>query len=308
MEYKIYKLEFLNGVHFGKNSLESTEYIFQADTFFSALCIEALHRGEEVFELLLDNVQKNKLLFSDAFPYINETFYLPRPMLHIERETDKGDSKIKKIMKKMSYIAIDDFDDYLCGKIQLEHAEELKRLGKMMTKVSASVRGEEETVPYRVGVYYFNESCGLYVIVGYDGEDVLDLFEELLEGLSFSGIGGKRNSGLGRFDYYKANVPSELDKRLNSSSDYVMTLSVSLPAEEELESVMENASYLLEKRSGFVASENYAESQMRKKDMYVFKSGACFKKRFSGNVYDVSVGGNHSVYRYAKPLFVEVSV
>ena len=42
MNYKIYKMIFTQGVHFGAHSLEKSEITFQADTLFSALCIEAL--------------------------------------------------------------------------------------------------------------------------------------------------------------------------------------------------------------------------------------------------------------------------
>ena len=86
-----------------------------------------------------------------------------------------------------------------------------------------------------------------------------------------------------------------------------MTLSLSLPDEEELESVLEFARYKLVKRSGFVASTNYADEFQRKKDFYLFEAGSCFKKMFKGNIYDVSAYGNHPVYRYAKGFFLEVS-
>ena len=42
MEYKLYCLEFLTGVHFGSKNLDSTEITFHADTLFAALFQEAL--------------------------------------------------------------------------------------------------------------------------------------------------------------------------------------------------------------------------------------------------------------------------
>ena len=42
MKYRLYLLDFYNGVHFGKGNLDSTELTFHADTFFSALFQEAL--------------------------------------------------------------------------------------------------------------------------------------------------------------------------------------------------------------------------------------------------------------------------
>ena len=37
MEYKLYCLEFLTGVHFGSKNLDSTEITFHADTLFRRL-------------------------------------------------------------------------------------------------------------------------------------------------------------------------------------------------------------------------------------------------------------------------------
>jgi CRISPR-associated protein Csm4 len=85
-----------------------------------------------------------------------------------------------------------------------------------------------------------------------------------------------------------------------------MTLSVSLPTDDELEKALDNAQYLLCRRSGFVSSDTYSDNQMRKKDLYVLKAGACIHNRYSGDVYDVSDHiGSHPVYRYAKPMFLK---
>lgn len=125
--------------------------------------------------------------------------------------------------------------------------------------------------------------------------------------LSLSGIGGKKNSGLGHFRYNTVELPKELNKRLNTKVE-VMTLSVSLPTEDELEDILDDSRYLLVKRSGFIDSYTYSKEQRRKKDIYLFKSGSCFNKMYQGDVYDVSSGGSHPVYKYAKPLFMGVEV
>lgn len=308
MEYKLYRLEFLNGVHLGKNSLDSTEYTFAADTLFSALCQEAVKRDNETLDQLLMYVNQNQLCFSDAFPYMKDNYYLPKPLLHVENVQQNGDSKIKKAYKKLKYIRADLFEEYLKGSFPIESAETVDEFGTAVMKVSASVRGEEETKPYRVGIFYYKENCGLFFLVGYEDKAALGFLEELLESLSLSGIGGKRMSGLGRFEFYSAKVPDSIRKRLGEKGKEFMTLSVSLPMESELEAAIEGSHYLLEKRSGFIASEHYAAEQMRKKDLYVFAAGSCFKNKYEGGVYDVSNYGNHPVYRYAKSMFMEVGV
>lgn len=85
-----------------------------------------------------------------------------------------------------------------------------------------------------------------------------------------------------------------------------LLLSTALPKEDELSEALDGASYKLIKRSGFVASTEYAPESRKKRDLYVCSAGSCFQHCFKGDIYDVSDGGNHSVYRYAKPLFMGV--
>ena len=305
MNYKIYKMIFIQGVHFGDHSLEKSEITFQADTLFSALCIEALKIDK--LDELLESVKEDHLVFSDAFPYMGQEFFIPKPMKKIEQVVQSEDVTTRKKFKKLEYIQVSLLDQYLKGQYPINKGSDIKKLGVHALKTSASIRGNEEAVPYRVGIYRFKEENGLYIVVGYDSQEILDLFDELFEMLSLSGVGGKKNSGLGHFDLEIAELPKELNKRLNTKGE-VMTLSVSLPTEDELDDVLDDSRYLLVKRSGFVDSYTYSKEQRRKKDIYLFKAGSCFNKTYQGDVYDVSSGGNHSVYKYAKPLFMGVEV
>lgn len=306
MEYKIYKMIFQQGVHFGNHSLEKSEPTFQADTLFSSLYIEAMKFGQA--DILLDSVINNRLVISDAFPYIGNNYFIPKPMKKIEQDSNNDDITARKKFKKLEYIQVALLDDYLKGEYPIDNQDStIKELGAHSVKTSVSIRGEEEAKPYRVGIYHFKEHNGLYVIVGYESEKELELFDKLFDSLSLSGIGGKKNSGLGHFRVIQTDVPTELVNRLNSNGE-CMTLSCSLPKESEIESVLESSRYLLEKRSGFVDSDSYASEQRRKKDIYMFKSGSCFNHKFTGDIYDVSSGGKHPVYKYAKPLFMGVEV
>ena len=307
MEYTIYKFKFRSGVHFGENSLENSTYSFHADTLFSALCHEAVKHGKEALEKLVEYIKSGKLLLSDAFPYIEDTYYIPKPMKQIQMSEDKkGDSKLKKMYKKLRYIPLKDLDGYLKGAGITDEAGRLDELGKTEMRVMASIRGEKEAVPYRTETYFFNQGNGLYVIVGYEDNEAGEYLEKLLCSLETDGIGGKRTAGLGRFEIHKHKLPDELLKHINQKGRMYMTLSVSLPKDDELEQAVNNAQYKLIKRSGFVASDKYADEYMRKRDLYVFDSGACFVNKFEGDIYDVSCGGKHAVYRYAKALWLGV--
>lgn len=311
MKFAVYKLSFAAGVHFGTGTLVSGANTLPADSLFSALCIEAAQQGGACVSALADLVKQQKLRISDLLPFIGEELYLPKPLVPIQKENE-GNSLVKKSLKKLRYIPAAQLDSYLQGKMDpAAEAEKLKMLGAFEVRTMAASRSEEkletgETLPYSVGVYHFGQGSGLYTIVGAADDAVQAQFETLLNALSYSGIGGKRSAGLGRFTVRKEDVPETLLKRLRGNAVPCISLSVCMAAEEELESVLEGARYLLQRRAGFVDSAEYAEEQRRKRDLYMFCAGSCFDRRFAGDVFDVSNGGRHAVYRYAAPLWMEI--
>ena len=302
MQYSIYKLEFQTGVHFGTGMLNESAYTFQADQLFSALYIEALMMNCE--KELFDCVKNGKLLFSDAFPYFGQQYMIPKPMLYVEPKV-KGISEQKKKYKKIQFIPVEQLEDFLDGTMDLDD-EIFKGYGTYMQQSMVNVRNNEETLPYRVGTFYFSENCGLYIIVAYESESEKTLAENLLEGLSYTGIGGKKSVGLGKFNLLRGKMSKCMQEHLERDSNKKILLSVALPRDEELECALNGASYQLSKRSGFVASSDYADEWRKKKELFVFVSGSCFEQLFEGDVYDVSDGGSHPVYRYAKSLFMGV--
>lgn len=321
MKYSIYQLDFYNGVRFGKGRLETTEMTFHADTLFSSLFQEALKLGKE--KIFLEAVRNGELRWSDAFPYKGSQLFVPKPMFQppVKETQEQGNSIRKKQFKNMKYIPTEYVKAYMQGEYPENHLEDCREIGREDVKTAVAVRGHEEPEPYRVSAFYFNEGNGLYVILGSADEASEVLFEELMEGLSYSGLGGKRSAGLGRFEYTKKAVPEVLEKALRSGAEntaghfwqaeegrYAVLLSIALPETEEMADVLKDASYSLLKRSGFVDSTTFDEQQMRKKDLYVLASGSCMKSIFDGCMVDEQNGGRHPVYRYAYGLFLEVNV
>lgn len=253
---------------------------------------------------LFDCVKNGKLLFSDAFPYFGQQYMIPKPMLYVEPKV-KGISEQKKKYKKIQFIPVEQLEDFLDGTMDLDD-EIFKGYGTYMQQSMVNVRNNEETLPYRVGTFYFSENCGLYIIVAYESESEKTLAENLLEGLSYTGIGGKKSVGLGKFNLLRGKMSKCMQEHLERDSNKKILLSVALPRDEELECALNGASYQLSKRSGFVASSDYADEWRKKKELFVFVSGSCFEQLFEGDVYDVSDGGSHPVYRYAKSLFMGV--
>ena len=327
MNHSIIRFSFSTPVHFGKSKLEDGEMCFSADTLFSALFLEAMKKGKE--KLLLEYVQKEKLLFTDAFPFSVKQegskgkkeycYFFPKPMCPVERVEEEGREKEHSILKK-AYKKL--------GKLDPLEELEKQNFGSFFSQEMVRILEDEDNLPYRVEQFQFAEDAGLYCIFSTEDKDVEDFLIDLLESLSYVGIGGKRASGKGKFSITAEALREELSEKIKlagkgkeddlssarvesptkktKESSYLLLSSAMAKAEEDLESILEDASYLLQKRSGFIYSESYAKEQRRKKDFFSFQAGSCFKKPFSGDIFDVSDGGNHPVYRYGKAVFMEI--
>jgi len=309
MKFKIFKMNFTGAVHFGEGGLTTSGDTLMADAVFAALCSEAAMQGGGLLDKLVESAARGKLLISDALPYIGKTLYLPKPVLEV-RGRDEGNSAIKKALKKLRFIPAEKLDIYLRG--DLDIAEEARSFHDnfscqdLIEKVT--VPEEEITRPYAVAVRRFRKGSGLYICVGYDTEEICDMFSELFENLSYSGIGGKRSSGYGRFEVTVAGGGEIFIQKLQTlNAGKYMSLSVSLPAEDELDDVIAGADYLTVKRSGGVGSASYADTMRKKKEIFMLAAGSVFSRRFSGDIFDVSDGGKHPVYRYGKPVLMAIS-
>lgn len=325
------KLSFDSPVHFGTGRLSGGNYVCDAGTLFSALYIEALKSGAA--SDLLDAARSGDLLISDAFPYIGIDLYLPKPM--IAREIKQSDSiakdtLAKKATKKLSFIRCSEYQAFLNG--TMDSCYELKKfeegLGQsfLQTKANLTRIHKPEAEPYFVGGYRYRNNCGLYFLV--QGSYDLD---PLLEQLQYSGLGGERSSGFGRFHFEvidanpvssataKTSIASHVNVR-NREHGHQMKLSSTLsgarrvllttaaPSQDELSDyLLQDARYKLVRRGGFVQSTSHYKTQQKKRDLYLFLSGSVFRREFEGDVFNVNATpGAHPVYRYARAMWMEV--
>lgn len=308
MNYKIYKMVFTGAVHFGTGGLTASADTLMADTVFSAMCTEAVLQGGGLLERLLAGAKDGKLLLSDALPFIGRTLYVPKPVMEVQG-SDPGDSSIKKALKKLRYIPVEKLDAYLRGELDVKAEADAfhERFSRSSLLEKVTVPEGEVTRPYAVAVHRYLEGSGLYLCIGYESEELLELAAGLLESLSWSGIGGERSSGCGRFELRVAAGTETLLARLRQEdAQKYMSISVCLPAEDELDQAVGGAEYLAVKRSGWVSSDRYADTLRKKRDIYMMAAGAVFARRFRGDVYDVSEGGRHPVYRYGRPMLMGV--
>ncbi|HZK39471.1 MAG TPA: type III-A CRISPR-associated RAMP protein Csm4 [Clostridia bacterium] len=327
MRYRLYKLRFTTPVHFGGESgssgLVSSEMVFRSDSFFSALCMEAAAAG--LIGDLLGAAREGKLLLSDLLPFAGEEYYLPKPFLSAKGEQKKNvgtEMKKRKLFKKLSFVPVSGFDDYIksfSGDAVFDVEKALAgidALGSSAVRTQVALTGRDESLPYHVGIYSFAADCGLYLIAGIGDEATELLFEKIMLALAYTGIGGKKSSGLGKFetdDVIELEEPyhENLEKieAMLGAEGCAMTLNTSLPLDDELETALDGATYTLVRRGGFIASPAFSPSPLKKNELYAFAGGSCFANRFEGGLFDVSGGtGEHAVYRYLKPMFVGVTV
>ena len=311
MNYSLFKLTFTAGVHFGTGTLDSTEAVFRSDSLFSALFVEALKSGTDTAERFKSFLENGDLVFSDALPFKEEKLFLPKPCLYIDRKADNSldASILNKQSKKLRYVDCDSYRGFFKGDSDIRAQLELTQdLGTVSVRTSAVIDREEGTTPYQVGVYSYRPDCGLFVIVGHESRDAIGMFEELLRGLSFSGFGGRRSAGLGRFTAVKADIPQSLNTLLCCEKGVSVLISTAFPKAEELESSLCGAEYTVIKRGGFVGSYNEYLNSIRKRDAFMFEAGSCFKNRFTGAIINVSRNEAQPVYRSAAATWIGVDV
>lgn len=307
MTTQMVKLTFQAPVHFGDGRLSDSEFTCDAGTLFSALFIEALKVG--CADELLAAVRSGDLMLSDAFPYIGERVYIPKPMVGSigRREQDVGssDSRARKANKSLKYIPLDRIDDFLNG--SFDFIGELERFENgtsfLRTKVNLTRETSDDAEPYYVGGYRFASNCGIYFLI--DGSYEI---RPLLEQLSYSGIGGKRSSGYGRFSFEIGDGSLFFLAREVDSAERAMLLTSALPREEELtEETLRRARYRLVRKGGFVQSASHSSSPRKKRGMWLFAPGSVFEHRFAGDVFDVNATSDaHPVYRYARAMWMGV--
>lgn len=298
MEVQAYKLDFQT-VHFGNGNLNESIGSFNASRLYSSLFLESLKLNVDK-EFL--NLSKSANFFlSDSFPLKDGEFYLPKPIgylkIPLNSESTRETRRKAKRSKKLRYIKYTDMEDYVEGNCDVDKLDGTDSFFSKSTVVT-----KKGIDPYEVGITNFKTSLYILTIK----HKLLDM---LMNSLQYSGIGGKRSSGYGRFTVEKLDIPDEFSKNIvvnDSEYGVYMTLSTSIPNNDELDSVLPTAEYLLEKSSGFAYSST-SRNLLRKQDLYKFAVGTTLTKTYNGNIFDVRPDGfSHPVWNYAKGLFYKL--
>lgn len=332
MAYLLYKLRFPNGIHIGTafgNTLEETMIGTYSDTFFSAIYNEymKIYDDNELYKIS----ETGDFLVSDLLPFKEKEdrttdFYLPKPFINIERKVIKTETTVdRKKVKAINFIPADKLNEYFSF---LEKGTKFPEIddnfGKrqLYTKNKVSLNGEDIKL-YNIEVFKFNKNSGLYFIVKLPEDDKWqEIFENILESLSLTGIGGKKNSGFGQFisedpmffdgtdfDAIESESDAFINRALFSNEKKFLILSSYSPKIEEIKKIKESDNcYQLIKRSGFVNSSSYSEQAEKRKQVYMLSSGSVLNFKPEGKILDLSLHGNHSIYRMGKPIVLGVKI
>lgn len=335
MSYLLYKLRFPNGIHVGTasgNTLEETMMSVYSDTFYSAIFNEymKIYNDDELYKIS----EVGEFLVSDLLPFkekedMSTDFYLPKPFISVQRqEIGKNEEEVvdRKKVKATNFIPADKLGEYITflktGKNFPEIDDDFGKK-ELYTKNKVSLKNED-TQLYNIEVFKFNKKSGLYFIVKLpENEKWQEIFENVLESLILTGIGGKKNSGFGHFTIEEdpmifdgldfEEIESESDAFINRSlfldEKNFLLLSSYSPKIEEIEKVKESGNYYqLIKRSGFVNSSLYSEQAEKRKQVYMLSSGSVLSFKPEGKILDLNLHGKHSIYRMGKPIVLGVKI
>ena len=335
MSYLLYKLRFPNGIHIGTasgNTLEETMISVYSDTFYSALYNEymKIYNNDELYKIS----ESGDFLVSDLLPFkekedMSTDFYLPKPFISIERKEIKKDDEEKidrKKVKAINFIPANKLEEYfsfLKNGTNFPIIDDDFGKKQLYTKNKISLENED-TQLYNIEVFKFNEKSGLYFIVKLpENEKWQEIFQNILDSLALTGIGGKRNSGFGQFvikedamnfdglDFEKFESESDayINKALYSNEEKFLIISSYSPKIGEIEKLKDGDNYYqLIKRGGFVNQSSYSEQPEKRKQVYMLSSGSILSFKPEGKILDLNLHGKHSIYRMGKPIVLGVKI
>jgi CRISPR-associated protein Csm4 len=332
MKYEIYKLKFSTPVRFGgdrySHGFMSNTMCPHADTLFSAISHEWIQLfGIASYQEFVEYARGEDFQLSDLMPYKsdergNYSLFIPKPVIHLDvahNERDVQSVNMKKKLKKLEYINIESIEDYmhyLCQGGELPLSEVSFGSPHVIGKVS--IDRESYPLPYNMSSFIFDEHAGLYFILKCS-DPFREPFNQLMNSLGETGLGGKKTSGYGKFNLaeeaYEIGIENDeyfgiyesdlaLTEKLCAPHPGYLSISLLYPTEEDLENLSEADTYSIIERRGFVYSANYAEQFVKRQNSFALKRGSVFAHPLQGQILDLSITGNHPVYRYGKGFFI----
>lgn len=330
----VYKLHFTSPLHLGVDGIdgqEKVEEMLRSDTIFSAIMSTWGLLFDDDIESLCEN---SPFIVSSAFPFIGKQRFYPGP-IGIFDEIIREDDGDKKFWKKIDFIPEAYIKTFLKkGKLSNDELLKLKSFIRDQEATEDEIAGgmyRDSRLAYRAGserprlgidrltssvrenaFFYsrdvvFAENSGLFFLIEFFEESIQDKFDAVMRLLGDNGIGADRSIGRGQFVFSK----EEIDLKTAGDGKNGYLLSCYLPEREEVEEgVLENSSYNLISRSGYVY--DYRMRNTRRQQLTMLSEGSIISHvgRNGGMVACVcnkdKMDIPHNVYRNGKAFLLEV--
>lgn len=296
------RLRFRAPLHIGSSTLgeEDTHDYAPSDTLFSALCHAYLAAfGTEELEQLLHRFGgEPPFLVSSAFPYHEDTLFLPRPRVEPKEQPEGEERDARKLLKDTTWVSLEDFSRLLRGERargnegQLPQKELLPRVALDRDTLSSSI--------YYVRRAVFPVGGGLWALLDIRDQELEPHLCRAFHLLGDMGLGGERTMGCGFFEPEFGEVPRPLAAHLDGAAPYVALSRVSPEPEEAARSVDR---YTLVESRGWMSSPTGA--QRKRRSAWFFAEGSSFNVPVEGRLLDVTPddGPGHPVYRYGYGVY-----
>jgi CRISPR-associated protein Csm4 len=277
----------------------------------------------------------------------NTIYYLPRPLKFPPNYPIENDLDFTKAYKPLKYLPLDVWQTWYQGS-GFSDSEELKAKAKNKGETNGVLntkgtfkyseaykinkvpkiavdRVTRATNIHHTGFVQYQwkanqkesdgvESLsGLYCLVRLSEPDIENTFFAVLDFLGVEGIGGERSSGAGQFKVEQ----TELTKAWRQIVDFkdtnhhcLISLFWQYPFPKEF---LDNASYELQQRGGWLGSPVSDGRQLRRKSVQMFTEGSVFSIVPQGQLADVTPDKpekflDHQVYRSGISLSLPIKV
>ncbi len=319
------KLKFTSPLHLsrGKSGLDESYDVLHSDTLKSALFVCAM----QLYDNQIDRENfLEKFTISSGFPFNEKELFFPKPALLPDTFYIKDDKENIKDIKKIKYISQSLFEKLLQGNFKPFSKNDIyesdflsdKKLEKkpfkneVVQRVTVSRSYENEGNTFYTDRIFFNKNCGLFVLLNVDNQALKEKTKAAFRLLGDNGIGSDKSVGNGQFemewidDFKLAEV---------ENPTHQIAMSLYLPTKEEIDNIdLDKSAYSLIKRGGYIANpEDFNNSVLRKKSIYMFSEGSVFSQNadLQGNIADLNPSNRpliHPIWRDGRGLFLNYKV
>ncbi len=323
MNLWLVKLKFLSPLHIGKAGIgmEAVENYVHSDTLFGGLC----HAWSEIYGSdaateMIEGFRAGKLSFtiSSAFPFIDDIFFLPRPLMPPKINSSLYDSSVLKDLNRLTFLPLATFKNWVRHEyIQADNIPAIKEAlaASMIYHRLPRVQLDRVTCAsglFHAGMTVFGAGAGLYCLVRVEEPSVRDKLEGVFQWLGESGLGGMRSLGYGKFvpEWHQAGEEWLELWQVDLPAGWCL-LSLMHPNEREKTKSLDNAYFEIISRDGWAASP-LSLGQVRRKECKMFAEGTVLTYQPEGCMVDVTPGdwdkSLHPLYRYGVAFAVPVEV